>query len=66
MRGEWYRGRFRALTIQPERECGMHACVGGGWWSAVGQSTKESRHLGFRMKRVETLNSTCAYSQTVS
>lgn len=29
MRGEWYRGRFRALTIQPERECGMHACVGG-------------------------------------
>lgn len=68
MRGEWYRGRFRALKIQPEKECGMHACRvgwGGGAGSAVGQNMKEYRQLGFRMKRVETFNSTCFYSQTM-
>jgi len=40
MRGEWYRGRFRALTIQPERECGMHACVGGGGGQQWGRVRK--------------------------
>lgn len=30
MKGEWYRGRFRALKIQPERECGVQVCVWGG------------------------------------
>ena len=42
MKGEWYRGRFRALKIQPERECGVQVCVWGGvdqQWGRVQRST---------------------------
>ena len=40
MRGEWYRGRFRALKIQPERECGVHACMCVCWVSSGAEYKK--------------------------
>lgn len=50
-RGGWFRGKFRALEIQPERDD-----VGGaGAGSAVEQSRKEVRQLGFKMSKGETV-----------
>ena len=50
-RGGWCRGKFRALERQPERDD-----VGGaGAGSAVEQSRKEVRQLGFKMNKGETV-----------